>query len=139
LRVRFRSGAKVLYAQGVAQPRNANDRWDWVGDGLPTPAGTRFISLRFTATRQTGTTNDSYLDAAFLYVQADTVVPNLGALGNTTAELSQNVAAHLVLRSPDLYKDWDRNAPLNIRWDSFGNTSGAPVQIDLYQDTPQGP
>ena len=70
---------------------------------------------------------------------ANTVAPNLGADGNTTAEDSQNLNQHLVLRTPDLYTDWLHDAPLKIRWDSFGNTAAAPVRIDLYQDGPNGP
>ena len=139
LTITFLNSSQGTISQETVPASNVSDRWELVGDRLTIPAGTRFINFRFTATKQTGTTNDSYLDGAFLYVQDSTVAPNPGATGNTTAELTQNVAAHLVLRSPDLYKDWDRNAPLNIRWDSFGNTSGAPIKIDLYQDTPQGP
>ena len=139
LTITFLNSSQGTISQETVLASNVSDRWELVGDRLTIPAGTRFINYRFTATKQTGTTNDSYLDGAFLYVQDSSVAPNLGATGNTTAELTQNVAAHLVLRSPDLYKDWDRNAPLNIRWDSFGNTSGTPVKIDLYQDTTQGP
>ncbi|MBK8017635.1 MAG: right-handed parallel beta-helix repeat-containing protein [Betaproteobacteria bacterium] len=46
---------------------------------------------------------------------------------------------HIALRSPDLYVDAIRNKPLAIRWESFNNTAGSPVRIDLYRDTADGP
>ncbi len=118
---------------------NVNECWELIGDRTFIPVGARSVNFRYTAVRRSGTTNDVYLDGAFLYVQADNVQPNLGADGNTYVETSQNINQHLVLRSPDLYTDWLHDAPLKIRWDSFGNTAKAPVRIDLYQDGPSGP
>ncbi|AWN41758.1 Ig-like domain-containing protein [Methylobacterium durans] len=45
----------------------------------------------------------------------------------------------LVLKSPDLYVNWEDTKPHEILWQSVGNASGSAVRIDLYQDTPQGP
>ena len=59
-------------------------------------------------------------------MQSNSEAPNLGAYGNTTHELTQNLNQHLVLRTPDLYKDWERDKQLTIRWDSFGNIANAP-------------
>ncbi|MGB8860330.1 MAG: right-handed parallel beta-helix repeat-containing protein, partial [Ilumatobacteraceae bacterium] len=46
---------------------------------------------------------------------------------------------HIALRSPDLYVDAVRERALTIRWESFNNTVGSQVRIDLYRDTPDGP
>lgn len=50
-----------------------------------------------------------------------------------------NTAPHLGIRTPDLYTNWVQNDPLQILWNSFGNVTATPVQIDLYQDGPNGP
>jgi hypothetical protein len=60
-----------------------------------------------------------------------------GADGSTYHE-AQNIS-QLWFWTPDLYTDWLHEAPLKIRWDSFGNAAAAPVKIDLYQDGPNGP
>ena len=46
---------------------------------------------------------------------------------------------HIALRSPDLYVDAVRERALPIRWESFNNTAGSQVRIDLYRDTADGP
>ncbi len=132
----------LIYVDGVgteinqitAKAVNVADRWELVGTRQPVPVGTRTVRLRFTAITPTGGENNSYLDSAFLYVHPNSEAPNLGGYGNTTHEQAQNLNQHLVMRSPDLYKDWERDKPLTIRWDSFGNTANGPVKIDLYQD-----
>jgi hypothetical protein len=125
--------------QVTAIASNTTDRWELIGSRLPIPTGSRTVKFTFTATRVSGGTDDSYLDGAFLYVLTDTTAPNQGAYGNTTAETTQNLAQHLVLRTPNLYVDWLRDTPQNILWDSYGNVANAQVRIDLYQDTPTGP
>ena len=64
--------------------------------------------------------------------------PPIRALGiaPTDGDIS---AAHLALRTPDLYVDWERDKPQTIRWDSFGNAADGPVKIDLLADGPNGP
>ncbi|WP_457423984.1 right-handed parallel beta-helix repeat-containing protein [Roseateles sp. P5_E7] len=47
--------------------------------------------------------------------------------------------AHIALRSPDLYVDAVRERALPIQWESFNNTVGSRVRIDLYRDTADGP
>ena len=51
--------------------------------------------------------------------------PDQGAYGNTPAEDPQAATprAHLALRFPDLYTDWERDKAHSIRWDSYGNTN----------------
>jgi hypothetical protein len=121
----------------IVNASNTTEPWELAGQRVSIPAGARSLRYRFEATRAAGQTNDSYLDAAFVYVLPETAAPDLGAYGNTPAD--QTPAAHLVIRSPDLYMDWERDKPLSIRWDSFGNDADAPVRIDLYQDTADGP
>ena len=135
----YLDGSSAILKQITVKAENVSDRWELIGTRQPIPAGTRFIKIRFTAVQQTGGENNSYLDSAFLYVQSNSEAPNIGAYGNTTHELTQNLNQHLVLRTPDLYKDWERDKPILIRWDSFGNISNAPIKIDLYQDGPNGP
>jgi hypothetical protein len=139
LTVTFFDANQVVLGEDVVTATNVSDRWELVGDRLSIPSGARTARYRLTAVEHTGNTNDVYLDGAFVYIQPDTVAPNLGADGNTFTEAAQNVNQHLVQRTPDLYTDWLRDAPLKIRWDSFGNTTAAPVRIDLYQDGPNGP
>jgi hypothetical protein len=45
--------------------------------------------------------------------------------------LPQAGVPHIALRYPDLYVDAERNRPITIRWQSFNNTTGSPVRIDL--------
>lgn len=127
------NGNVIANGTFTAQAQNTVDRWELVGSRVSIPVGARKARFRFTAVRGSGGTNDSYLDGAFLYVQGDAVVPSLGSFGDSYAEATKATDPRLVLRSPDLYKDWELNKPLPIRWDSYGNTSNAPVRIDLYQ------
>ncbi len=129
----------VVLKTVTVKAQNVGDRWELIGERTAIPVGTRSLNYRLTAVRHSGSTNDVYLDEAFLFVLPNIVQPNLGADGHTYVEAQQNTHPHLLLRSPDLYKDWHRDVPLKIRWDSYGNTSGAPVRIDLYQDGPNGP
>ncbi len=117
---------------------NTTDRWELVGASQSIPVHARTAVFEFTADGQGGT-DDSYLDDAFFYVQPNTLRPDQGASGNTDAGQSDNLAPHLALRTPDLYTNWVRNAPLEILWNSFGTSSTATVRIDLYQDGPNGP
>ena len=68
-----------------------------------------------------------------------TFAPDQGAYGNTALESQQNAAAHIALRFPDLYTDWEENASHEILWNTYNNASSAQVRIDLYQDGPSGP
>ena len=66
-------------------------------------------------------------------------LPDQGAYGNTALESQQVAATHIALRFPDLYTDWEENAPHNILWTTYNNEANAQVRIDLYQDGPGGP
>jgi len=72
------TGAEIVGTGVTAQSTNPTDRWDLVGDRVQIPVGTRQVVFRFIADRDYGTTNDSYLDHAFLYVVDETVAPNQG-------------------------------------------------------------
>ncbi len=137
LTMNFLDAGNSVLATVSIQSANRNDRWELIGDRDYLPSGARKIEYVFTAVRRTGATNDAYLDQAFVYLQPSRQIVDAGAYGNTSNDTPQN--AHLVLRSPDLYKDWDRNKPLDIRWDSFGNDSASLVYIDLFQDSVTGP
>ena len=60
-------------------------RWELVGGRVAIPAGARTARFRFTAVRNSGPTNDSYLDGAFVYVQADAIALDQGAYGGASA------------------------------------------------------
>ncbi len=121
---------------GLGTAANVTDRWELIGGRLHLPVGTRSIKYRFEATLKTGSTNDSFLDGAFAYVLNDTVAPNQGAYGNTVAENPETARAHLYVRFPDLYTDWERDKPRQIRWESYNNLTEQNVRIDLYRDDP---
>ena len=130
------STGAVIGVGGLAVAQNLSDRWELIGGRLHLPQGTRSIRFLFQANRVSGTNNDSYLDGTFAYVFNNTVAPDQGATGNTTAELAESTAAHIALRYPDLYTNWEKDSPHLIRWDSYGNVDQSNVRIDLYQDNP---
>ncbi|HZZ44157.1 MAG TPA: right-handed parallel beta-helix repeat-containing protein [Tepidisphaeraceae bacterium] len=132
----------LTFLDGVGNPignstllsaTNVNDRWELVGSRVHIPAGALSVTYRFQSPRQTGTTDDSYLDGAFLYVVSNTTSTDIGAYGNTAASLATPVDQSIHLQSPDLYVNWTLNQSHNITWSTFGNTGDVPVKIDLYQ------
>ena len=134
----FLDGGNLEISSRTALASNVGDRWELVGDRIAIPQNTRSIRYRFEGTRLVGTTNNSYLDDAFVYVLGEDAAVAQGADGD------QNLARvlerpELALRSPDLYVDFHRDLPGLIEWDSFGNTDDLPVRIDLLQDTSNGP
>ena len=122
----------------TALATNTTDRWELVGASQSIPVHARTAVFEFIANGNGGA-DDSYLDGAFFYIQANNLRPDQGSEGNTDAGQSMNTAPHLGLITPDLYVDWVQNAPMQILWNSFGNDSATPVRIDLYQDGPNGP
>ncbi len=66
-----------------SDPSVANDRWDLNGGQMQLPNGARKLIFRYIADRESGTPNDAFLDAAFLYLVDEGVAPNQGAYGNT--------------------------------------------------------
>ncbi|MEX2185792.1 MAG: right-handed parallel beta-helix repeat-containing protein [Pirellulales bacterium] len=139
--LQFYNASSVLLHTATAVAINTTDRWELVGSRVQVPAGTRSMVYRFESVRLSGATSDSFLDGAFVRVVSATSAPDIGAFGNTTADvpLDGAPAAHIALRSPDLYVDWERDKLQAIRWESFGNTAESPVRISLYQDSSQGP
>ena len=132
------NGVEISHDTALAQ--NVSGRWELVGDRLQVPLGTRSIRFHFEATRESGSTADSFLDGAFLYVLDNHVTPpDQGAYGNTPVETqhAQQWPA-FALQYPDLYTDWEKNAPHTIRWTTYGNADDSSVRIDLYQDGPNG-
>jgi parallel beta-helix repeat protein len=118
----------------VLSASNVSNRWELVGDRVEVPAGAIYAVYRFDALRETGSTDDSYLDGAFLYVMPNTVDVSMGGYGGTSTEASAPAAEHIQLRSPDLYVNWELNTAHQIVWSTFGNTGNLPVEIDLYHD-----
>ncbi len=138
LTLEFRNASGTVITQQKQDAANASSRWDLVGDRSAIPVGTRQITVRFESVRVTGTTNDAYLDHAFVHLLSEAVSPDQGAYGHIEAELS-SVGPHLALSYPDLYVDWQRDAAKTIRWESYDNSTNSPVRIDLLQDGAHGP
>ncbi len=133
----FEDGAGAEISRIVLDGADASDRWDLVGDRAAVPIGTRRVLLRFEADRLTSFGNDSFFDGAFLYAVPEGFAPDLGAFAATPQE-TPAAFAHLQLRFPDLYTDWERDRPHTIAWQSFGNAANSPVRVDLVQDTADG-
>ncbi len=138
LQLEFLDGSGGVLSLQTERANGISDRWQSVGSRVSIPAGARFARLTFIAIRRNGSSNDVYLDGAFVRLVANTVAPDIGAYGNSPTDLSTSLP-RIDLRSPDLYRDWERDKQLPIRWETFGNTFGSPVRIDLLQDTPDGP
>ncbi len=118
---------------------NLTTRWELVGSRVTIPVEARTARFRFTAIRNSGTNNDSYLDGTFMYVLADSAALDLGAYGDVSVQSGATAGPVLRLITPDLYVNWLGNQPMAIHWESLGNSAGVPVRIDLYQDSPNGP
>jgi parallel beta-helix repeat protein len=117
---------------------NVSDRWELVGGRVHVPQGARSVTYRFQSLRESGSTDDSYLDAAFLYVLPNTVAMDMGAYGGSNDTVGTPVDQKIQLQTPDLYVNWTLTQSHNILWSTFGNTGDSPVRIDLYQQTSGG-
>ncbi len=137
IEVLFLDGSGNTIKDVVVPADNTTDRWELIGERMALPTGTRSVRFRFEGTRESGSTNDSYFDHAFVYMVPEAQMPGQGAYGNTYAETA-STAPSLALRFPDLYTDWEKERPHDITWDSFNNSSNSAVRIDLYQDGPTG-
>jgi parallel beta-helix repeat protein len=133
------ASGNAVTAPTIITSADVSDRWELAGARVSVPAGARSVKFRFEALRRSGTTNDAFLDGAFLDVRPSTREPDQGAYGATTSGDIDLTAAHIQLLSPILYVDWDVGIPHLIQWQTFGNTTNAPVKIDLYQDGANGP
>lgn len=134
----FEDGAGAEISRVVESGANASERWHLAGDRVAVPVGARRAVVRFEADVATAYGNDSFFDGAFLYAVPEGFAPDLGAFAATPQE-APAAFAHLQLRFPDLYTDWERDRPHTISWQSFGNSANSPVRVDLYQDTADGP
>ena len=137
--VAFLDGTGAEISQTTIEAENVDDRWELIGGRHRLPVGTRYVTYRFFSARESGNTADSYLDDAFLYVLSEHLAVDQGAYGNTDADHLARPTAHIALRFPDLYVDWQRHEQRFIRWDSFQNDDESLVRIDLLQDGPDGP
>ncbi len=63
----------------------------------------------------------------------------MGAYGAVDGGRDDAGAPRIALRYPDLYTDWERGEFGTIAWQTYGDSAGAAVRIDLYQDGPDGP
>ena len=135
----FLDAAQSEISHVTLEGRNPNDRWELVAQHRDDAGRHPLPAISFHGHPGFDCGERCLLGRAFVYVLPNAVAPDLGAHGNTEAEGGQSVPQHLVLRSPDLYRDWDLNRPTDIVWDSYGNASGGAVRIDLYQDGPDGP
>ena len=128
----------ALGAADTVPATNVSDRWELLSDRLHVPIGARSVKYRFESLRESGSTDDSYLDEAFLYVLPETIAPDQGAYGNTASGDLNIAAPHVQLLTPQLHEDWELNQPHTIEWRTL-NGGGSAVKIDLYQDGPGGP
>ncbi|MBI1395302.1 MAG: LEPR-XLL domain-containing protein, partial [Betaproteobacteria bacterium] len=137
--LRFLDANGNLIRSQTVNASSAADRWELVSGRVTVPTGARFAVLRFDAERRSGGTDDAWFDSAFVYEVGDAYVPDLGAYGAGTSEAPAQAARQILLRYPDLYTDWEKNAPHTIAWQTVNNTDYSSVRIDLVQDTPEGP
>ncbi|MCC7081093.1 MAG: right-handed parallel beta-helix repeat-containing protein [Burkholderiales bacterium] len=139
IRITFLSATATTLGEVEAAALNESTRWELVGGRTGIPVGTRLIAYRFIADRETGATNDAYLDHAFLGIVSENAAPDIGAYGHAATDVGLATTPRINLRFPELYTDWEKDKPLTIRWETFGNSGDTPVRIDLYQDVAGGP
>lgn len=114
------------------------DRWERVGARVALAPGTRFIRYEFDAERTSGPTTDVVFDEAFVFLADSGDIPNLGAYSGSKLEAPNFDLPYLQLTEPVFYTDWEVGTTRTIRWNSFHN-DGGQVQIDVFQDTGNGP
>ncbi|MCP4707532.1 MAG: hypothetical protein GY869_02815, partial [Planctomycetes bacterium] len=131
-------GAGGTISQIMLEADDFDELWESVSASVPIPGGTRSVLYRFEADRNTGGTNDSFLDHTFIYVVPENKAPDQGAYGNTYMEIT-GPEPHIQLRWPDLYTDWEKEKSHDILWDTYGNTDDLSVKIDLYTESADGP
>ncbi|MRR35340.1 right-handed parallel beta-helix repeat-containing protein, partial [bacterium] len=135
----FRDAGGTSLATATATASGTSDRWELVGRRADIPMGTRTLEFVYTANRVTGGSADAYLDQAFLYIVSENQATDMGAYGHAQTDTALSGAPRINLRFPDLYVDWEKFKPMDIRWETFGNNGDSPVRIDLYRDTADGP
>jgi hypothetical protein len=133
------ANGNVIGTSTIDPASNQTTRWELVGSRVHIPVGARSVVYRFQNLRESGSTDESYLDAAFVYVVLNTVATDIGAYGDTAEDQENPVDEKIQLQTPDLYVNWTLNQQHQIYWSTFGNTGDSNVQIDLYQDGANGP
>ena len=97
------AGGNAIGTADAVPVANVTDRWELLGDRVHVPVGVRSVRFPFESLRQSGTTSDASLDAAFLRVSSDSTAPDIGGYDNTAAELAAARDQRIQLLSPDLY------------------------------------
>jgi Ca2+-binding RTX toxin-like protein len=139
LRLDFRdAGGNVLLSRTV-NPNASTAAWELSGDRLRLPAGTRSLAFRVISSGSAPAGRVELLDDAYLYLVDSNAAAQVGPSGTPPVLEQSAQRPRLYLRSPDLYVDWQRHQPGQIRWDSFAIPAGEPVRIELLQDTDHGP
>ena len=115
------------------------DRWHLNGGRADVPAGIRRLRFEFAGSRGGDQANDVFLDHAFVRVMPQSFGPDVGAFSGDSFDRSSTSIPRIVLQSPNLYVDWERDRPHDIRWESFGNGTNSAVRIELFQDGVNGP
>ncbi|MCC7333449.1 MAG: right-handed parallel beta-helix repeat-containing protein [Pirellulaceae bacterium] len=133
-------GSEIGPAVVARATRTSDGRWELVGEETALPIGTRQLRWRFEGVRGAATgSNPTRLDNAFLRLISIGDGLDIGADGGTARDLFVSTGQPMLsLRYPKLYADLERDRPHEIRWDSFGNTTNAAVQIVLTTDGPHG-
>ena len=140
--VTFFDASGNVISTAIEDAQNLSTRWELVGGTASTfPSEPRSALHRFTAVRNSGSGRPTTPTSmrAFVYVQSDSAALDQGAYGAGRVQSGATQTPTLRLISPDLYTDWLDTVQEPIRWESLGNTTNAPVRIDLYQDGPNGP
>ncbi|MFA5028107.1 MAG: right-handed parallel beta-helix repeat-containing protein, partial [Candidatus Methylomirabilota bacterium] len=135
----FRDGSGTTLATAAAQSTRAADRWELVGQRADIPIGTRTIEFVYRTNREAGSNADAYFDQGFLSIVSENAGSDQGAYGHAATDPDLAGTPRIDLRFPDLYVDWEKHEPMDIRWETFGNTDDSTVRIDLYRDGPDGP
>jgi Ca2+-binding RTX toxin-like protein len=139
LRLDFRdAGGNVLQSRTV-NPSASTAAWELMGDRLRLPTGTRSLAFRVVSTGSAPVGRVEIVDDAYLYLLDWRSAAQVGMSGNPAVFEPSDEPSRLYLRSPNLYVDWQRHQPNQIRWDSYGIPAGEPVRIELLQDTQHGP
>ncbi|MFM8802915.1 MAG: beta strand repeat-containing protein, partial [Planctomycetia bacterium] len=105
--------------------------FDAVGDDLrifEAAAGLRFTSP----------SDNGWFQGEYVGTMAAALITDQGANGAATLSKSTDTARKIMLRSPDLYVDWETDVTRAIRWQTVNNASSL-VRIDLLQDSADGP
>lgn len=110
-----------------------SDRWNLLGERVPLVAGTRSLRYEFLATQLDHSNSQAYFDMASMRLLPASFAPDLGAMSGDASNAAGVTQTQIAMRSPDLYVDWERDRPHDIRWETFANATLAPVKIDLYQ------